>query len=256
MDNTPLSEFLPEDLKTEKGLEKFKDGPVGNLAKSYLESESKINSIKSEVTKEFEGKMKSMLTIPGEDADESSRREFFSKLGCPEKSDGYSPIKVGDSDEEFFGGEDDVGNTVRTACHKVGITDNQYKAVMTELAKGGLVSLDNFLAQDKEVEKEAVETLTKEWGGEKKFNEKVELGKRLIKHYDKDSALSEFLIDTRLGSYAPLVKLLGNVASDILAEEITFTGESTGGERKEPKVELSPVTGQPMLKYDKSPELD
>jgi len=249
-----LQELLPEDLQSDSGLQKIKgddlSGQVTNLYSSYKELESKLGKINTE----HEESMKGMVKIPGEDADEASRREFFSQLGCPKTPQEYPDIKLdgvpdeGQPDNKFF-------ENIRKKCHERGVSSEVYQDVMTSVMKEQLVQLDEFIKKDEAAEKEAVAQLTKDWGGEDNFNKKVELGKRLIKHYDgEDSKLQDFLIDTRLGSYAPLVKMLGDIASDMIAEESTFSGE-TPPSSDSSKVELSKITGQPMLRYDKSPEL-
>lgn len=246
MDNI-LTENLSEELVSNESLSKFND--VNGLAKSYLEVESKIGSM----TQEHETQLSKMVELPGEDADENARRTFATKLGCPEKPEGYSDISIEGvpKDEQ----DSETVKLIKGVCHKVGVSDEQYKAVMEQVVKQQLVSLDAFVKQDKAAEDKAVSDLTHEWGGETKYKEKVELGRRLVKHYGgEDNPIAEFLIDTRLGNFAPLVKLLGNIASDIIGEESTFTGE-TKVKDKTAEVELSPTTGEPMLKYDKSPEL-
>ena len=77
---------------------------------------------------------------------------------------------------------------------------------------------------------------------------------RLVKKYDSDdSKLSEYLIDSRLGSYSPLVKLLGNIASEVIKEDSSVGGNTSSSNQS--NVDRSPTTGEVLLTYEKSPEL-
>jgi len=173
MDNI-LKEQLSEDLQTNESLGKFND--ANGLAKSYVELENKFGSIKEEhETKlsELQGKLDKAIQIPGKDADDNTRKQFYQKLGCPEKPENYSAIEI-EGIPEGFEKDEEITTKIRHACCEAGISDNQYKAVMTQLVKEQLVSLDNFVKQDKQAEEEAVATLTQKWGGDAKYKEKVE----------------------------------------------------------------------------------
>jgi len=238
--------------ESNESLQKFySDGELNkeSLAKSYLEVESKLSS----VTQGYEDRLAEAIELPGEDADDNTQRAFFTKLGCPEKPENYSEVKV-EGVPEAFKQDKETLDFIKQACHKLGVSDSQYKGVIEQIMKRQLVSLDNFVKMDEAAEKETIEVLAKEWGGEDKFKERVELGKRLINKYDSDNSIVEFLENTRLGSFAPLVKLLGNIAADVMSEETTVAGDTTK-KNKEAEVEISPTTGEPLLRYDKSPEL-
>jgi len=256
MDNIALKEQLSEDLQNNESLSKFNDANA--LGNSYIELESKLGSISEEhKTKlsELQTSLDKSVQIPGEDATDEIRNVFYDKLGRPKTPEGYSNISIEGIPEDFEQ-DGEIVTATKSACHKAGVSDSQYKAVMTEIAKQQLVSLDTFVKRDEAAEKEAVGILTKEWGGESEYKKRSELARRLVTHYDSEkNPIAEFLMDTRLGSYAPLVKLLGNIAVDILAEETTFTGETPARKDKGAEVELSPTTGEPVLVYDKSPEL-
>lgn len=239
-----FSDLVGEDLAANPALSKFAESKesVSSLAKSYLDIESKYGASQ----KELDNIKKTHVQIPAEDADDKVKAEFFNKIGCPKTADEYPDIEI---DGLPPIGDDDTSKAIKEACIKSGITGSQYKSVMTELMKNQLISLDSFVKQDEQSEKAAVESLTKEWGGEKAFKEKTNLAKRLLEQYDKDSEISEFLIETRLGSYAPLVKLLGNIASDVLAESTSVTGGTDTS--TETKSQRAP-SGMPILSYDKS----
>jgi hypothetical protein len=258
VDNITLSDVLPEDLQANESLTKFEGNlseVTPKLAKSYLEVESKMGSMTQEHEKALNELRESSVRIPGEDADDNARREFFTKLGCPKTLDDYSDVVVEGLPKDFQQ-KKEATEEIRKACHEAGVPDSQYKAVMEALYKKQLVDLDNFVTKSKALEEETVAQLTKKWGGEDKFKEKVELGKRLVEHYGGgDEKLKDFLVDTRLGSYAPLVKMFGDIASDIMSEETTFTGEAVKAKNKN-EVERSKTTGEVVLTYDKSPELE
>jgi len=243
----PLSEQLSEDLKSNESLKKFENANA--VSKGYVELESKLGSIQ----KDYEEKLSKTIELPGEDANNEIKNKFYSKLGRPEKAENYPEIAFEGLPEDFK--QDDIlVKSFQEAAYKTGLTNEQYKAISEAAIKQSLAVLDTFVKQDKKAEEEAITKLTSDWGGETKYKERIELARRLIKQYGSDKSLIDFLEDTRLGSYTPLVRLLGDVAVDIILEETTFSG-TPSGKRDESKVEISPVTGQPLLKYDKSPEL-
>lgn len=244
-----LNEVLNEDLAQNEKIQEL--GDVNKIAQSYLELQNKMGSIKEEHQKELANKVE----IPGEDADEETKNSFFKALGRPETPDDYSEVEV-DGIPEGFGKDEETMKAIKQASYEAGISDSQYKQVMETLTKQQLVSLDNFIKTNEQAEREAIEDLTELWGGEEGFKKKLTMAQRLIEKYDSDkSDLKEFLNDSRLGSYVPLVKLLGEVASEVLTEEETITGDPSKSKDKDKEIELSPTTGRPMLKYDKSPEL-
>jgi len=251
MDTEQLSPELQENASISKFIA---DGAVNvdSLGKSYVDLEAKLGSLAVEHEQELTGTVK----LPGEDADDNTKREFFNKLGCPSNSKDYSEIELGEMPEGFKQ-DDALSNSIKEACYKVGVTDDQYKSVMEQMMKHQLVSLDNFVKNDKQTEEESKKSLVDRWGGETKFTERLELGKRLLGKYDPDGSVKEFLDSTRLGSYAPLVGLLGDIAADVLGEAATVGGAGgvCGTGKKEGEVDVSPTTGEPVLRYDKSPEL-
>lgn len=246
-----LSEILSEDLRGNESLSKFENADA--LAKSYLELEGKQGGIKQE----FEKKMEGMVAIPGEDATDEDKATFYSQLGRPEKPEDYPDVDFeGLPDEVKENSEllSELSKMNKEFCHSIGLNTEQYKKATELSTKQFLTMVENFAASDEKAEKESVEILTKEFGGEESMKEALELGRRAIAHYDgEDSEIKSFLEETRLGSYAPVAKLICKMAQDLIKEDVIVGKKETSKGEKE--IEISPITGEPMLKYDKSPEL-
>lgn len=74
-----LFDLLGEDLAKEKTFEKFKDGSVADLGKSYLELQKQMGQPK--------------VGVPPADADDATKAEFYKQLGVPETTEGYGFAK-------------------------------------------------------------------------------------------------------------------------------------------------------------------
>jgi hypothetical protein len=75
------------------------------------------------------GPVESLIRIPGDDADEATRAAFFTKLGRPEKPDGYViPEKLKD---------DPIAQAAREPAHKLGLSAKQYEGMVAWVAEQG-----------------------------------------------------------------------------------------------------------------------
>jgi len=150
---------LPEELRTapegeQPSLAKFKPGegeeliPMpASVAKGYVELEKKLGQ--------------DSVVIPGENATEEERNAFYTRLGRPEKPDGYE-LK----DPEGLPVDAEVKKSFQEIAHKAGI--NTQQAVMlndwaNDLAKKVMDGIPEILRIDPEKSKTA---LIKEYGGE------------------------------------------------------------------------------------------
>lgn len=195
-----FSESLPEDLRGDATLQKFKD--VGGLAKSYLELQKMTGS---------------SVRIPGENATPEEQAKFFARLGRPESPEKYAlqrpELPEGMKWDEKLEGE------FRSTAHQIGLNDKQAQALLGWYSKWQLGQMENFEAGMKQTE----EALKKEWGGD--YEGKKALAQRaVVKLVDEEA--QNILLNTALGNNASLIKLFARVG-EILGESPSPHGESS-----------------------------
>lgn len=129
---------LPDEMKTDAGLRKFKS--VDALAKSYKEMESyRGNSIR----------------IPGEDATDEERSAFFNKLGRPESAEHYK-LEFGEGVEV----NEERSKSFRETAHTAGLTQAQ----VDTLAKWEQKSQESYIESLNEKATATKEEMKREWG--------------------------------------------------------------------------------------------
>ena len=123
--STVESTWIPESLKAEKSLEKFKSPE--DAFKGYVELERKLGK---------------SIEIPGKDASAEARDKFYERIGRPKTSDEFS------SDKPLKDAE--IDKAIRSA-HAKGLTNEAYAAI----AESVQATLDARSAQQKEAEDKA-----------------------------------------------------------------------------------------------------
>lgn len=152
----PQSEFLPESLKDVAALQKFKD--VEGLAKGYMSLE-----------KELGGRVK----LPDfENGNEDDLNKFWSKLGRPEKSDGYA-IEGLENVEDF-----------KNAAHKAGLSVKQAQAVAELFKNKKLINADDY-------SQEGANKLAEQMFGERKI-EVIKKAETVLKSVLSEEEQAEF----------------------------------------------------------------
>ena len=151
-------EWLPEDLREESSLSKFKD--PDSVYKSYVELEKKMGG----ATK-----------MPNEDSAPEEVDSFYSKLGMPENekdyeiSDDLPDIKLNKTSEDGF----------RKFARSQRFTKDQFKAAH-KFYLDSLSSMQKEIGRKGEEEKDAaIEDLRKDWGNA--YDKNVEIARRGVK---------------------------------------------------------------------------
>lgn len=131
---------------------------MDNIPEKFLNEDGTLNSdalIKS--YSELEKKMGSMVSIPGEDADDQTREKFKRAIGVPENIDEY-PVN------ELF--EDE---SVRAKFHDMGLTKKQVEQIYN-IAEEYLSPMLSEIFQTSH-ETNAITELKKFFGSDEKMNE-------------------------------------------------------------------------------------
>jgi hypothetical protein len=138
--------LLPEDLRENPSLKDFKD--VGSLAKSYLDTKTKIGG---------------MTTVPAADAGAEAWGKLYDRLGRPETADKYE-LKLPEVQGQTFSPE--AMKAFRDHAHETGLTSKQAQANMDWYMKVFQGQVEASSAALAEAAGASVSELRKEWGGE------------------------------------------------------------------------------------------
>ncbi len=182
-------------LKTEKGLAKFSGKTekelLGHVGRAYIELDKAAGG---------------MVRIPGADAKPEDVAAFHTKLGVPEKPEGYTDSKtLGIIPEQFQASWDNESEArFRSAAHKAGLTPAQYKAVMTAYIGETQANLDKAISGSLDGLQAAQEALSAKWGGNYKRN--LSLSQRTTQSFDSPDREFGRLLESEI----PGVGKLGN----------------------------------------------
>ena len=194
-------EQLPDDLKGNELLTGFRT--IGELGKKFIE---------------LDGRVKKSVLLPGDDATEEERAEFFNRLGRPETPDGYELKRPELPDAIHYDEEQEA--EFRKTAHQLGLTSEQAKGLYDWYHRMVLNAYNDAEKARAELKEQAVKTLKSEWGDG--FDEKVEIARRAVEKFGGDE-LKKFLDDSGLGDNPILVKAFYEVGSRIL-EDRTVPG--------------------------------
>jgi len=164
----------------------------------------------------FAGGSKSLVELPGPDADESKLGEFYNRLGRPE-----SPDKYGITPPE--GADPALTDWFKQTAHKHGLTDKQASALFSEWnGKVGEMSqaMEQEVAQRSEQE---ITALKKEWG--QAYDKQIDMGKRAVAALGmKQEQLAAYEAKLGTGEMLKLFAILGSK----MGEDTFEGGERTG----------------------------
>lgn len=163
----------------------------------------------------FAGGSKSLVELPGEDADEEALSNFYGKLGRPDAPDNYSFQAPDGADTELDG-------WFRQTAHKHGLSDKQAAALYNDWNEMSVSRLESLQTSMREQAETDIKGLKKEWGGE--YDNMIDAGKRAVNAlgYDQDS-LS--VLEEKMGT-AEMLKLFATVGSKM--GEDSFEDGSSG----------------------------
>jgi hypothetical protein len=176
---------VPEDYREEKTLSKYQT--VADLAKGHVHlSRMMGNSIK----------------IPGEDATDEERNDFFTKLGRPETADAYDYQRP--DLPEGMAYDETSEKAFKELAHKQGLSQTQLGAILDFYNKFALDSqIDQKLVMDEAYFKGEA-ALQKEWGM-KGYDRNVAIAQRAMKEFGGPE-LEKLLTEDPRGSHPALIK--------------------------------------------------
>lgn len=207
---------LPEDLKSNESLQKFKS--VEDLAKSYVHAQSLIG--------------RKGVIVPSSD-DDPGWDQVYQALGRPDSPDGYELERP---EVEHY--DEELEKQFRQVAHQAGLSKRQVAQLYRWY-------LDNYQAKVKEIEQfvqqrrqQAEEVLRKEWG--KAYEAKLEAARRVWREFtpenEREAVLEE--LSRGLGDSPALIKVFARIA-EALGEDQLAKGESQAKSYYEQALELT-----------------
>ena len=199
----------------------YKDIPVDQHT-DFLKTAPDLNTFvkNANETKRMVGA--DTVRLPGPKSTPEERAEFFLKLGRPDEADKYSmsedvklPENVTLSDDHLKGAKEAMFNLGLTAEQGQGILD-WYGGYINQTAESGVADLQAKQA-------EALTTLKNEWGDD--FNARIDMGKSVLRQFDKDGSIATILDSTGLGSDPMIIKMFSQIGEKILDDSATGGGD-------------------------------
>ena len=202
---------LPEDLKADATLGKYKDVPA--LAAAHIALNKHLGSEK--------------LVIPGKNATEDDWKQVFSKLGLPaEQKDYVIKAKEGTTIAPSF------SEKFAEMAYKNGVLPKQAQALMDWFSDANATSEADYLEARTKAQGVELEALKTEMGAA--FDPTLAKAARFISEFATPKEV-EYLEKTGLGNDVNLIRLFMAAAKDRYTEDQVKGQESTG------KVMLTPA---------------
>jgi len=200
-------DWIPEEYRAEKCLESIPNLPTA--FKTLVSGQKMIGG---------------MVKIPKEDAPPEERDAFYTKLGRPEKAEGYGLAKP-DTLPEGVSWDQAMVDWFGKSAHAAGLSKGQATALMQSYNEQ---QFSKAHAGQKEM-KTALDGLRDSWGS--KFDGNVELGVRGIERLLPADEAKEFksLMDaTGIGNH-PLMLKFAHKVGNMLKEDGYIIGDGKGG---------------------------
>tara|TARA_R100001530_G_scaffold80561_2_gene56247 strand:+ start:148 stop:990 length:843 start_codon:yes stop_codon:yes gene_type:complete len=202
------TDHLPEDLRDNETLSKFKD--VGSLGNSYLELQKMVGSRDK---------------IPTEESSEEEINSFYNKLGRPETPDSYN-IKVPDQGGMAVPYDEKLYSEFLTTAHKSGLTNKQAQDAIDFYAKMNEESDINSTASMQQSKVNAETALKKEWGA-RDYEKNLAISRRAFNRFADDD-LKKFVEETGVSNNVAMVRFLHKIGKSFSDPDMGGTGKNAG----------------------------
>lgn len=216
-----FSDLLPEELKGDPSLQDFKD--IGGLAKSYISAQKMLGK---------------SIRIPGEDASEEARAEFYKKLtevpdvyyaaGEEGVESLYNQLGRPESPEKYKieveGAElnpEALGEFTKMA-HKIGLTNKQVNEIARYEAEHNKQMSE---AMEKQAEEDG-KKLREIWGPE--YDNRLNMAKAVLNQYaDKYPDHVQQLIESNAANNPALLAMISELGKSVLEESSVASNGSS-----------------------------
>lgn len=162
------------------------------------------------------------IPIPKDDADEKAWGEIYSKLGRPEKIDGYKIDRPANAAE--IGYNENLEKSFLELGHKLGLNNKQANA----LVKWQTEAATADIAQSAKAMSDGLAQLKKDWGTN--FDTRVAQVKRVVDEYESSyPGLVQMLEKNNLGSHPAFVKFFFDMTEGLMEDNEGGKGTGEGG---------------------------
>jgi hypothetical protein len=211
---------LPEDLRADPALRDIKD--VTGLAKSMIHAQKLVGMDRDKI-----------VTVPGEDADEGTREEFYRKIGRPETAKDYAlPVENVQLPEGVQRNEE-MEAWYKDTAHKFGLSAKQAAGLYQEYMTFAGQSLEAGNVQLEQMRDKVEGELKKEWGAA--YETRMKQAVAPLKQF-ADEDFVEFLNTTGLGSHPSMIKFMHKVSTQL--------GEDSVSDPSRTEVLMTPAEAQ------------
>ena len=228
-DNSWQSRYLPDDLKENATLQKFKD--VGGLSSSYLSMQEMLGS---------------RVKVPTDESSDEERGEFYNKLGRPETPDKYE-LQI---DERFSNNPQDLQKIqeFKEKAFDQGFSNTQaQKAVdfYTDMINGAMIDQDAVMGQARITAETA---LKKEWGP-MQYDKNLALSRRAFNRFADDD-LKKFVNENGFSNNIGMIKFLHKIGTAFNEPEMVGMGKDSGSiDSDSARIEIDAMMKDSKHKY-------
>ena len=195
-------------------------GQADEATAAYITNKGWDNPIKAIESyrnlEKFAGGSKSLVELPGPDADDAKLGEFYNRLGRPESPDKYD-LKAPE------GADPELTDWFKGTAHKYGLTAKQAASLYSDWNQMAAGKGEAMAAEAQQSSEKEIAALKKEWG--QGFEKQIDMGKRAVAALGfNEQQLSTY--EAKLGT-AEMLKLFSTLGSK-MGEDSFEGGERTG----------------------------
>lgn len=195
-------------------------GQVDEATTAYITNKGWDNPVKAIESyrnlEKFAGGSKSLVELPGPDADEAKLGEFYNRLGRPDSPEKYELKTPQGADPELTG-------WFKQTAHKYGLTAKQAASLYDDWNQMAVGKGEAMMADAQQNSEKEIAALRKEWG--QGFEKQIDMGKRAVAALGfTEQQLSAY--ESKLGT-AEMLKLFTTLGSK-MGEDSFEGGERTG----------------------------
>ena len=201
---------LPRELRDDATLANFKT--VGDIAQSLVSTKRMVGADRAR-----------HAFVPNDNSTDQERREFFTKLGCPETPEGYQVTRPTDL-PEGMAYNDELERGFLAVAHKAGLTPAQVQAAVAFYNEQQAAAFKAATEAQQAAKTEAEEKLRTEYGP--RVSERIQRATAILNRYAAGDDLQAVI--EKYGNDPTIVRLLASISDD-MAEDRLAGGDAGVG---------------------------